>query len=98
MDLPSAADKIIQHLEMLISNTADISVRLDEVVKLAIQPLYERINQLEAEISGKDFRGCHPQEEQEYCAQSDPQAENEFDGLKFDEDTASDLDIESKDL
>jgi exonuclease VII large subunit len=56
MDLPSAADKIVEELNALNTNINSIPKTLAEVVDLATQTLSKRVDQLESKIHGNEFQ------------------------------------------
>jgi uncharacterized protein YukE len=66
MDLPSAADSIINILTELKTSTANIPEKLDGIANTVFQPLYEKVNQLETEIRGNDYLDFIRQEVQSY--------------------------------
>jgi tetrahydromethanopterin S-methyltransferase subunit B len=66
MDLPSASNKIINQLKELNSSTAQIPTKLDGIAIAINQPLHERIDRLEAEIYGNNYRDFIREEVQKH--------------------------------
>jgi hypothetical protein len=66
MDLPSAADKLVDQLKKLNVSTAEIPIKLNKIADAIIQPMDERIGQLEAEIHGNAYRDFIRQEVQNH--------------------------------
>jgi serine protease inhibitor len=66
MDLPLAANKIITQLKDLNISTAEIPTKLDEIASAVVQPFHERIEKLEEEIHGNNYRDFIRQEVQNH--------------------------------